>query len=151
MQPAPLRRKKELGAGEKCEAGLCQLSGQGVERCHGDYTPCKAKESRRADKTRLVTLCREVRGDTSSREWGSLLLPACFGGRQTEKRQVKKFPRKEEWQVGGEHGAALHFAVYGIRCPEFPKQTQRVELTDSPGEPSFLRRHEKVIPDLLRS
>lgn len=141
-QPAPLSQTKELGRNARLGSVSCQVSG--VERCHRDYTPCKAKESQRADKTHLVVSCLEVRGDTSSGAWGSLLLPACFRGSQTEKRQVKKFPCKEEWQVGGEHGAALHFAVYCIRCPEFPKQTQPVELTDSPGEPSFLRRHKKL-------
>lgn len=28
MQPTPLNQMKELGAGEKCEAALCQLSSQ---------------------------------------------------------------------------------------------------------------------------
>lgn len=78
--------------------GLCSVSCQvkGVERCKRDYIPCKAKESQRADKTRVVTLCREAQGDISHREWGSLLLPVCFEGSQKAKRQSKKFPCKEE-------------------------------------------------------
>lgn len=34
--------------------------------------------------------------EISCREWGSLLPPVCFEGSQKAKRQLKKFPCKEE-------------------------------------------------------
>lgn len=75
---------------------LCSVSCQvrGAERCKRDYTPCKAKQSQRADKTHMVTSRQEAQGDVSHGEWGSLLPLGCFKGSQKAKK--KKFPCREE-------------------------------------------------------
>lgn len=68
---------------------LCSVSCQvrGAERCKRDYTPCKAKQSQRADKTHMVTSCQGAQGDVSHEEWGSLLPLGCFKGSQKAKKK----------------------------------------------------------------
>lgn len=68
----------------------------GGQRCKRDYIPCKGKERQRADKTHMVVLCSEAQRDISHTEWGTLLLLACFEGREKVNGKLKKLPCTEE-------------------------------------------------------
>lgn len=83
---------------------LCSVSCQfrGAERCKRGYTPCKAKQSQRADKTHMVTSCQEAQGDISHGDWGSLLPPGCLKDNQREKKKKSFFVERNG---RFEHGA----------------------------------------------